>query len=113
MLGLLVILTVAAGVSIKAMVTNRPARNSVVSYTPQVVLPFTHLGQPWGAAVDRVGNLYLADHSSRQLMKLAAGATAPTPLPSDGLSDPTGGQGICAICASRRQGVAGVDRQWR
>ena len=87
--GLLVVVAIAAAVSIKAMVSARASQQHTVSYSSQVVLPFAHLNKPWGAAVDGAGNLYIADHNTHQLLKLAAGASAPTPLPSTGLSDPT------------------------
>ena len=88
--GVLVVDAIAAVVSIVAVVSHRPSQKHAVSYSSQVVLPFTHLNQPWGAAVDAAGNLYITDHYTRQLLKLAAGASAPTPLPSTGLTDPTG-----------------------
>ena len=82
---MLVVVAIAAAVSIIAVVSHRPSQKHPVSYASQVVLPFTHLDQPWGAAVDAAGNLYIADHETHQLLKLAAGASAPTPLPSTGL----------------------------
>src|ERR1700752_4071555 len=89
-LGTLVVVAIAAAVSIVAVVSHRPSQKHTVSYSSQVVLPFTHLDEPWGVAVDRAGNLFTADHITHQLMKLAAGASAPTPLPSAGLTHPTG-----------------------
>ena len=81
--GLLVVVAIAAAVSIKAMVSARASQQHTVSYSSQVVLPFAHLNKPWGAAVDGAGNLYIADHDAHQLLKLAAGASAPTPLSVD------------------------------
>ena len=60
--GLLVVVAIAAAVSIKAMVSARASQQHTVSYSSQVVLPFAHLNKPWGAAVDGAGNLYIADH---------------------------------------------------
>jgi len=56
----------------------------------QVVLPFTGLNKPDGVAVDGAGNLYVADFYNNQVLKLAAGTTAPTVLPFTGLSNPAG-----------------------
>jgi DNA-binding beta-propeller fold protein YncE len=88
--GALVVVAIAAAVSFIAVVSHRPSQKHTVSYSSQVVLPFTHLDEPWGVAVDRAGNLFITDHTTHQLLKLAAGASAPTPLPSAGLTDPTG-----------------------
>jgi len=67
--------------------TSQPSH---VSYSSQVVLPFTYLDAPFGAALDTAGNLYVTDHSTHQVLKLAPGASAPMPLPSTGLKNPTG-----------------------
>src|SRR5262245_30139941 len=51
--GALVVVAIAAAVSIIAVVSHRPSQKLTVSYSAQVVLPFTHLDEPWGVAVDR------------------------------------------------------------
>ena len=49
---------------------------------------FAGLNKPAGLAVDSSGNLYIADTGNDQVLKLAAGAAAPTPLVT-GLNSPT------------------------
>ena len=53
--GTLVVVAIAAAVSSVAVVSHRPSQKHTVSYSSQVVLPFTHLDEPWGVAVDRAG----------------------------------------------------------
>jgi serine/threonine protein kinase, bacterial len=59
-----------------------------VSYSSQVVLPFTGLKAPNGVAVDTAGNLYVADVGNHRVMRLAVGASAPSELPFTGLNNP-------------------------
>jgi serine/threonine-protein kinase len=61
-----------------------------VSYSSQGVLPFANLESPGGVAVDTAGNLYVADSRSNRVLKLAAGASAPTPLPFTDVQSPEG-----------------------
>jgi serine/threonine protein kinase, bacterial len=69
--------------------TTQPSRQ--VSYSPQVVLPFTNLDNPEGVAVDTAGNLYVVDtFGKNRVLKLAAGASAPIPLPFTDLDSPEG-----------------------
>jgi serine/threonine-protein kinase len=37
------------------------------------VLPFTNLKEPYGLAVDKDGNVYVADTGNDQVVKLVAG----------------------------------------
>ncbi|WP_063018287.1 serine/threonine-protein kinase PknD [Nocardia niwae] len=57
-------------------------------YSSQVALPFTGVSLPTGVAVDVAGNVYVTDMGSDRVLKLAAGAAAPTPLPFTGLKNP-------------------------
>jgi len=67
-LGGAVIVLAAAVVSIIAVVghwascTNPSEKPHPVSYSSEVLLPFTHLDHPFGAAVDGAGNLYVTDN---------------------------------------------------
>src|SRR6516165_2507918 len=61
-----------------------------VSYSSQVVLPLASVKNPAAVAVDATGNLYVADATGNQVVRLAAGAGAPTALPVGGLDDPDG-----------------------
>jgi serine/threonine-protein kinase len=54
----------------------------------QVVLPFPKLNAPRGVAVDKDGNVYVADN--KQVMKLAAASATPTQLNFGGLNSPGG-----------------------
>ncbi|MGO9508832.1 MAG: serine/threonine-protein kinase PknD [Mycobacterium sp.] len=53
-------------------------------------LPFSGLNRPGGVAVDRAGNVYVADAGNSRVLELAAGASGPTVLSFTGLSNPTG-----------------------
>jgi serine/threonine-protein kinase len=54
------------------------------------VLPFTGVSVPWGIAVDNTGTVYVTEHDSNQVMKLAAGSNTATVLPLTGLNTPLG-----------------------
>jgi uncharacterized RDD family membrane protein YckC len=56
------------------------------SQSRQIVLPFAGLNTPDGVAVDRVGNVYLADFRNARMLKLAAGANTQIELPFTGLT---------------------------
>ena len=60
------------------------------AYGLQVMLPFTGLNGPWGAAVDAAGNLYVTDFRNNRVLKLAAGSSSPTVLSFTGLDQPAG-----------------------
>jgi serine/threonine protein kinase, bacterial len=60
------------------------------TWLPQTVLPFTGLDIPIGVAVDRAGNVYVADAGNNRVVQLAAGSSAPTVLPFTGLNKPVG-----------------------
>ncbi|OBF81022.1 hypothetical protein A5791_06840 [Mycobacterium sp. 852002-51163_SCH5372311] len=62
--------------------------SSVRSYGPQIVLPFTGLDHPCGAAVDSDGTLYVVDYGNNRVVKLAAGSSAQEVLPFTGLYAP-------------------------
>jgi len=51
-------------------------------------LPFTQLRGVVDVAVDSAGNVYVVDADRMQVLKLAAGANAPTVLPFTGLKHP-------------------------
>lgn len=53
-----------------------------------VQVDFTGLASPRAVAVDRAGNLYVAD--SNEVVKLAAGSSTPTVLPFTGVGGPVG-----------------------
>jgi serine/threonine protein kinase, bacterial len=54
------------------------------------VLPFTGLTVPWGIAVDAAGSVYVTDHDTDKVLKLAAGASTSTELPFPGADPPLG-----------------------
>jgi serine/threonine protein kinase, bacterial len=54
------------------------------------VLPFTGVSVPWGIGVDGAGDVYVTEHDNNKVLKLAAGANAPTELPLTGLNTPLG-----------------------
>jgi len=89
-IGAAFLVAVAAAVSIMALVGHHSAKPHTVSYSSQVLLPFTSLKLPTGVAVDTAGNTYVTDYFTHQVWKLAAGATVPTPLPLTGLNNPNG-----------------------
>jgi serine/threonine protein kinase, bacterial len=55
-----------------------------------VMLPFTGLNQAYGVAVDRAGNIYVADSGNNRVLKLQSGATSQVVLSFTGLNNPTG-----------------------
>src|SRR6267154_2142783 len=59
--GVLVVVAIAAAASVIAVVSHRAPEKHAVSYSSQVVLPFTQLKMPVGVAVDAAGNSYVAD----------------------------------------------------
>ncbi|MGK8552870.1 serine/threonine-protein kinase, partial [Nocardia gipuzkoensis] len=56
-------------------------------YSPQTALPFPGVSLPTGVAVDTAGNVYVTDMGNDRVLKLAAGASTPTPLPFTGLKN--------------------------
>ncbi len=54
----------------------------------QSTLPFTGLEGPTGVAVDGSGDVFVVDTGNKQVLRLTAGAVAPTALAFDGLSAP-------------------------
>jgi serine/threonine protein kinase, bacterial len=84
-----VVVLVAAVVSIIVVLGYRSSRTRPVSYSSQVVLPFPGISYS-GVAVDTGGNLYVTDFNNNRVLKLAAGASVPTPLPFADLDDPRG-----------------------
>lgn len=53
-------------------------------------LPFTGLSSPDGIAVDRLGNVYVADSGNNRVLELLAGSGGPTKLQFTGLGTPVG-----------------------
>jgi serine/threonine-protein kinase len=53
-------------------------------------LPFPDLKEPQGVAVDKGGNVYIADAYENRVWKLASGSGTPTTLPFTGLKNPAG-----------------------
>jgi serine/threonine protein kinase/sugar lactone lactonase YvrE len=100
----IVVILAAAGITAAIVHTNQQRENSNRSqitlptstqhrepaYGPQVVLPFTGLDAPVGAAVDTAGNLYITDNGNSRVLKLAAGSTTQSVLPFTGLNNPEG-----------------------
>jgi sugar lactone lactonase YvrE/serine/threonine protein kinase len=60
------------------------------AYGPQVTLPFTGLNQPFGVAVDALGNLYVTDSGNNRVLRLAADSATQAVLPFTGLAGPVG-----------------------
>ncbi|QTJ66389.1 protein kinase [Rhodococcus sp. ZPP] len=56
----------------------------------QVVLPITGLASPAGLAVSDAGDLYIADSSAKQVVRVHAGSGQQTVLPFTGLAVPQG-----------------------
>jgi DNA-binding beta-propeller fold protein YncE len=56
--------------------------------SPQVVLPFTGLGDPEGVAVDSAGDLYVTD--ANRVLKLPAGSASQEVVPFSGLTNSAG-----------------------
>jgi serine/threonine-protein kinase len=54
------------------------------------VLPFAGVAVPWGIAVNPAGDVFVTEHDSNQVLKLAAGSNTPTVLPLNGLNTPLG-----------------------
>jgi serine/threonine protein kinase, bacterial len=54
------------------------------------VLPFTGLTVPWGIGLGSSGGVYVTDHDTSQVVKLAAGANAAAALRFTGLNTPLG-----------------------
>ena len=63
------------------------SHNSTTS--PQRMPAFTELNDPGGVAVDTTGTVYVADTGNNRVLKLPAGASAPTTLPFEGLNKPS------------------------
>jgi serine/threonine protein kinase, bacterial len=82
----LVIATVALPI---AFLSIRPAPPRPPSASP-VVLPFSGLHEPAAVAVDRAGNLFVADYLNNRVLKLPAGSDTQTVLPFAGLHGPAG-----------------------
>ena len=71
--------------------TVQPAPSAQPTAPPaSSVLPFTGLNPPDTAAVDTAGTVYIADAGNSRVLKLALGASAPTPLAFTGLDQPGG-----------------------
>jgi NHL repeat len=58
-------------------------------YAEEKVSRSPGLGEPFGVAVDRVGDLFVADHQNSRVLVLAPGGS-PQALPFTGLDRPTG-----------------------
>ncbi|MCV7086515.1 hypothetical protein H7H52_12350 [Mycolicibacter hiberniae] len=56
--------------------------------TTQLELPFTDLDRPGGVAVDRAGNIYVADTGNARVLKLPVGSNRQAMLPFTGLLNP-------------------------
>jgi len=94
----------AAVIAVLAIVghLHSPRRSHQVSYSSQVVLPFTGLHEPYDVAVDTAGNVYVADANNaagnafpadtiyNRVLELTAGSTTPVELPFTGLKNPSG-----------------------
>jgi serine/threonine-protein kinase len=61
---------------------------TVPARTQGMTVAATGLKEPKGVAVAANGDIYIAETGNNQVLKLAAGATSPTPLPFTGLSEP-------------------------
>ena len=88
--GVLAVVVIAAAASIIAVVSHRASEKHAVSYSSQVVLPFTQLKIPVGVAVDAAGNSYVADNYTNNVWKLPKGAEAPILLPFKDIKNPGG-----------------------
>ncbi len=76
------------------------ASRAQAAYAPQIVLPFTGLGEPYGVAVDGSGDLFVADshatvEGNSQIVELSPDVSGlsdgtQTTLPFSGLVDPNG-----------------------
>lgn len=94
-----VVAVIAGAVGIPALTNNQPApslpsssstpTSSERSYGAQVQLPFTDLGINLAVAVDTNGTVYVADQDNHRVLRLPAGAIAPTEVLT-GLEDPSG-----------------------
>lgn len=81
-------IAVVAAIGLFAAVIINMYRTEATS--PQIVLPFTGLYNPWAVAVDTTGTVYVADYFTSQVLKLAAGSSTQTVLPFTGLVNPEG-----------------------
>ncbi len=70
--------------------SSSPRTSAPRSYGAQIVLPFTGLDTPDGAALDSTGTLYVTDVGSSLVLKLTAGSSAQDVLPFTGLNFPGG-----------------------
>jgi serine/threonine-protein kinase len=78
--------------------SNKPSQSSLPSsqtstqrpYSAQVVLPFHDVKHPNGVAVDSVGNLYVADTTSDQVLELPVGSSSQEVLSVTDLRLPIG-----------------------
>ena len=61
---------------------------SCTSTSAPVELPFTGLSLPADVAVDKVGNVYVADLNNNRVLKLPAGSNTQVELPFTGLNYP-------------------------
>lgn len=74
---------------------SQPTTSAGQAVTPagssdQGVLPFAGLNDPGAVAVDRSGNLYVADTGGGRVLELTAGAASANQLQVSGLARPTG-----------------------
>jgi serine/threonine-protein kinase len=67
-----------------------PSTSSSPSFLTAVELPFAALADPVGVAVDKSGNVYVADFGGQEVLKLPGGSGPQVHLPFTGLKSPDG-----------------------
>jgi serine/threonine protein kinase, bacterial len=97
LLAVLVVIVVALTAVLPKLATvlSRPFSTPEAGHTGQTVLPFGSLSLATASnganvAVDRAGNVYVADARNGRILKLAVGAAEPTLVPISGLGTPNG-----------------------